>query len=547
MDKWDLTADVVVVGSGGSAFLAAIAARKAGASVVMMEKSDKVGGTTAVSGGAMWIPMNKHMASLGISDSREEALAYCKKLTNGRAADSMVEKYVDTAPQVLAFIETNTDVRFGAMTMPDYHPEEAGAKMGGRSIEPQLFDITQLGEWREKVRPNALPFMAAVTCEELWGEYKVNISPANLPIEMIIDRMDKGLVVQGNALIAGLLKASLELGITILLETRAMALVRENGRVVGVRAQKEGADYAVGANGGVVLATGGFEWNDALKKKYLPGVLTHPNTPPFNEGDGAIMAAELGADLALMHEVWWMPSTSVPGEEYEGKPYSQLCIAERACPHTILVNRMGQRFANEASNYNDLGKAFGHFNENGTGFRNLPAFAILDTQYREKYSLLTVSPGDPDPEWFIKADTLEELADMIGVDKKGLLETVARFNGFARAGKDRDFGRGDSAYDRYVGDVSAPYPNLGTIEKSPFYAAPMHPGALGTKGGPRTNVDAQVLDVRGAVIEGLYAAGNAMAAVSGPSYYGGGTCIGLGATFGYLAGIHAAGEAKKRA
>jgi succinate dehydrogenase/fumarate reductase flavoprotein subunit len=547
MQKWDSEADVVVVGTGGSAFMAAIAASDQGAHVIMMERSDKVGGTTAVSGGAMWIPMNKHMASVGISDSREEALAYCKKLTDGRATDSMVERYVDTAHQVLDYIEANTSVRYGAMTMPDYHPEEEGAKPGGRSIEPQLWDMNQLGEWKDKVRPNAMPFMAAVTCEELWGEYKVNINPANLPIKLILDRMDKGQVVQGNALIGGLLKASLDHGITILLETRAMSLVKENGRVVGVRAQKDGGDYSVRAEGGVVLACGGFEWSEVLKKKYLPSVITHPNTPPFNEGDGAVMAAELGADLALMHEVWWMPSTSVPGEEYEGKPYSQLCIAERACPHTILVNRMGLRFANEASNYNDLGKAFGHFNENGTGFRNLPAFAILDTQYREKYSLLTVSPGDPDPEWFIKADTLEGLADKIGVDKKGLLETVARFNGFAKEGKDRDFGRGGSAYDRYVGDVSAPYPNLGTIEKPPFYAAPMHPGSLGTKGGPRTNEDAQVLDVRGAVIEGLYAAGNAMAAVSGPSYYGGGTCIGLGVTFGYLAGIHAAAEAKKRA
>jgi succinate dehydrogenase/fumarate reductase flavoprotein subunit len=297
----------------------------------------------------------------------------------------------------------------------------------------------------------------------------------------------------------------------------------------------------------VVLACGGFEWSEGLKKKYLPGVITHPNTPPLNEGDGIVMAAELGADLAGMHEVWWMPSTSVPGEEYEGKPYSQLCIAERACPHTILVNGKGMRFANEAANYNDLGKAFSHFDENGTGFRNLPAYAILDSQYREKYSLLTVSPGDLDPDWFIKDDTLEGLAEKIGVAKEGLLETVARFNGFVRDGKDRDFGRGDSAYDRYVGDISAPHPNLGTIEKPPFYAAPMYPGCLGTKGGPRTNEDAQVLDVRGEVINGLYAAGNAMAAVSGPSYYGGGTCIGLGVTFGYLAGTHAARQAKNRA
>lgn len=545
MKKWDMYADVVVVGSGGSGFMAAIAAHDSGARTVILERSDKVGGTTAVSGGALWIPLNKHMETLGISDSREEALAYCKKLTDCRAADSLVEKFVDTGHQVLDYIETHTPVRYAAMTMPDYHPEEKGAKPAGRSIEPNIFDTNQLGEWKDKVRPNAMPFMSAVTCEELWGEYKVNINPANLPIDLILERMDAGHVVQGNALIGGFLKASLDRNISILLETRALSLVKENGRVVGVRTQKEGQEYSIKAEGGVILASGGFEWNEELKAKYLPGVITHPNTPPFNEGDGVVMAAELGADLANMHEVWWMPSTSVPGELYEGKPYSQLCIAERACPHTIMVNRRGHRFVNEAANYNDLGKAFIHFNENGTGYRNLPAFAVLDSQYREKYSLLTVSPGDPDPEWFIKDDTLEGLAEKIGVDKDGLLETVARFNGFARDGKDRDFGRGESSYDRYVGDVSATYPNLGTIEKPPFYAAPMYPGSLGTKGGPRTNENAQVLDVRGDAIAGLYAAGNAMAAVSGPSYYGGGTCIGLGVTFGYLAGTHAAQEVKK--
>lgn len=545
MVKWDLETDVVVVGSGGGAFTSAILAHDNGAKAVILEKSDKVGGTTAVSGGAMWLPLNKHMASLGIEDSREEALAYCKKLTDGRATDSMVETYVDNGHKALDYIEEHTQVRYGAMTMPDYHPEEPGAKPGGRSIEPQLFDITQLGEWRDTVRPNALPFMAAVTCEELWGTYKVNISPTNLPIELCIDRMDKGQVVQGNALIGGLLKASLDRGIEVLVSTPAVQLIREGERIVGVRAQRDGKDFFVKANGGVVLACGGFEWSDSLKAKFLPGVVTHQNTPPYNDGDGVIMAEEVGADLTLMHEVWWMPSTSVPGEEYDGRPYSQLCIAERACPHTILVNRKGKRFCNEAANYNDLGKAFTHFNENGTGYRNLPCHAILDSQYREKYSLLTVSPGDPDPDWFIKADSLEELANKIDVDVDGLLETVERFNGFVKGGKDLDFGRGDSAYDRYVGDVSQPLPNLGTIEKGPFYAAPMYPGSLGTKGGPRTNENAQVMSVRGEVIPGLYAVGNAAAAVSGPSYYGGGTCVGLSVTFGYLAGIHAAGEVKK--
>lgn len=547
MKKWDVEADVVVVGSGGAAFAAAILAHDKGAKVVMLERSDKVGGTTAISGGAIWIPMNAHMKEVGISDSREEALEYCKNLSDGRAEDILVETFVDTGHKVVDYIESNTPVRFSPMTMPDYHPEEAGSKKGGRSIEPQVFEMKQLGDWEDKVRAHPLyPFMGCVTSEELWHTYKVLLNAQNLPVDLVMERMDKGLVVHGRALIAGLLKAALDRGITVLLETRGRQLIREDGRVIGLRAEKDGKDFLVKATGGVVLACGGFEWNEDLKKKFLQGVISHPNTPPFNEGDGLIMAMELGADLANMCEAWWMPSTYVPGDEYEGRPYSNLCVAERTAPHCILVNRRGRRFVNEAATYNEVVKPFFNVNENGVGYRNLPCWAVSDSQYREKYTLMAVSPADPDPEHFFKDDTLEGLAVKLGVDPAGLVETVKHFNELARNGKDTDFGRGDSAYDRFVGDKTTPHPVLGTIEKGPFYAIPMYPGSLGTKGGPRTNTNAQILDVRGNVIPGLYAAGNTAAGVSGPAYYGGGGVIGLGMTFGYLAGIHAAGEAKKQ-
>ncbi|MFB3813521.1 MAG: FAD-binding protein [Terriglobales bacterium] len=546
MRKWDLEADVVVVGSGGAALIAAIAAHEHGAKPVVLERTDKVGGTTAISGGALWIPMNSHMKELGIQDTREEALSYCKKLTDGRADDVLVERFIDVGPELIQFIESKTPVAFSPMTMPDYHPEEKGAKRGGRSIEPKVFNLNELGEWKDKVRAHALPFMGVVTSEELWNTYKVLLNARNLPIDLMMERMDKGLYVHGKALIGGLLKTCLDRKIPVILETRGRELVRENRRVIGVRAEKDGKDFFVKAIGGVVLACGGFEWSEELKKKFLQGVITHPNTPPFNEGDGIIMAAELGADLANMHEAWWMPSTAIPGDQYEGRPYSNLCIGERTAPHSILVNRQGRRFVNEAATYNEVVKPFFNVNENGAGYRNLPCWAIMDAQYREKYHVLTALPEDPDPEWLVKDDTLEGLAAKIGVDSHGLVETVSRFNGFVRQGKDLDFGRGDSAYDRFVGDKTTPHPVLGTLEKPPFYAVPIYPGSLGTKGGPRTNKDAQVLDVRGNAIPGLYAAGNVMAAVSGPSYYGGGGTLGVGMTFGYLAGIHAAKEAKSQ-
>ena len=545
VQKWDLETDVVVVGSGGGAFTAAILARDNGARVAILERTDKVGGTTSVSGGAVWIPMNAHMKELGVEDSREEAIAYCRTLSNGRSEEKLIEAFVDNGCKAVEYLEAHTPVVYDVMTMPDYHPEFEGAKPKGRTIEPGIYDLNALGENKEMVRPNAMPFMNAVTCEELFATYKVNIQPKNLPIEMIIDRMDKGLVVQGNSLIGAMLKASLDRGIDIVLGTRARELVMESGRIVGVRAEKDGKDFFVKAVGGVVLACGGFEWNEKLKKRYLPGIITHPSTPPFNEGDGIIMAAKVGADLAHLHENWGMVAISVPGEEYEGHPYSQLCLAERTCPHSIIVNKKGRRFVNEGANYNDMCKAFAHFNENGVGFRNLPCWAIMDNQYREKYTLMTVAPGDPDPEWMIKADTLEELAEQLGIDVQGLMETVERFNGFARSGKDLDFGRGDSAYERYTGDIYADNPTLGDIEKPPFYAAQVFSGTLGTKGGPRTNENGQVLDPMDNVIPGLYAVGNTSAAVSGPAYYGGGGTIGLGMTFGYLAGIHVANEVNK--
>lgn len=546
MTKWDLEADVVVIGSGGAALTAAILAHDHGARTVVLERSNKVGGTTATSGGALWAPMNSHMKELDISDSREESLEYCLKLTEGRAADSVVESYVDNAHKMADYLERTTPLVLGAMTMADYHPEEPGGKLGGRALEAQLYDINALGEWKDKVRSHAIPVMNHMTTEEQFRVYKMILNASNMPMDLVLERMDKGLVGRGNALIAGLLKGCLDRGITVHLETRALELVRENGRVVGVQADKAGKDYLVKAAGGVILGCGGFEWNDDLKNKHLQGVITHPVSPPFNEGDGTLMAAEVGADMINMHEAWWFPSTVVPGEEYEGRRYHQLCVTERTCPHSILVNAAGRRFVNEAASYNDMVKPFFRFNENGTGYRNMPCWLILDSQYREKYHLLTVLPDDPDPEWLIKDDTLEGLAETIGVDRQGLVETVARFNGFARAGKDLDFDRGYSAYERYMGDRSAPHPNLGSIEKAPFFAVQLHPGALGTKGGPRTDKDAQVLDVRGRAIPGLYAIGNTASPVSGPGYYGPGGTVGPGMTFGYLAGIHAAGEAKKQ-
>ena len=545
--NWDQQADVVVVGSGAAGLTAAILAHDHGARVLIIERTDKVGGTTAVSGGGIWIPLNHRMGEMGFSDTRQDALTYCTKLAMGRVEPDLIETFVDTAATMIRYLEDHTPLVFGAMTAPDYQPELEGARLGGRSIEPQPFDTTLLGEWQSKLRPpNAFAF--PITRQEAFGKYDAFYRPWLIPQDVAAERMMQGVVTLGQALAAGLLKAVLDRKIPILLETRARKLVTEEGRVTGVVAEsKDGRSIRYGARGGVVLASAGFEWNRKLQAQFLPAPIENPNSPPYNEGDGLLMAMELGADLANMGEIWHYPSLMIPGETYEGMPLSRAILAERNGPHVIWVNRSGKRFVNEAANYNSMGRVLQEIATDGPEFANLPAWAVMDSQYRGKYVLGTTMPEDPDPAWLIKADTVEALAGKMGVPAQELQATIERWNGFARAGADGDFGKGASRYDQFQGDREAPQPNLGTIEKGPYYAVPIHTGALGTKGGPRTNRQAQVLHVSGDPIPGLYGAGNVVASITGPGYYGRGATLGPGMTWGYLAGVNAAEAARAKA
>ena len=529
---WDEEFDVVVVGSGGAGLTAAILAHDHGAKVAVVERSDKIGGTTAVSGGALWIPLNDTMAADGRDDSRDEALAYCKRMAAGQTDDILIETFVDTGRQMVRYLEERTPVKFTSWTIPDYHMELEGARPGGRSIEPELFHRADLGEWSGSLRdsPLRIPF----SLQETIFQYQAHIKPQNLPVEVLAERTKQGVLGGGGALIGRLLKGCLDRGIKIMLRTRARGLARENARVVGLHAERNGKDMRLAANA-VVLASGGFEWNEQLKRQFLPGPITHPNSPPSNEGDGLVMAAEAGAALGNMAEVWGSPSAAVPGEVYDGRQLSRLVVPERMCPHTILVNRAGRRFANEGASYNDLAKVFNDFDPVRYEHRNLPCWSIFDRQYRERYPVLTVVAGAPDPDWLVRADTLESLAEQAGIDAEGLTATVERWNNAVLQGEDAEFGR-----PRFPVDLEAPHPSMGSIERPPFYALPVHPGTLGTKGGPITNAEGQVIDVRGNVIPGLFAAGNVMAGISGPGYFGGGATIGLAMTWGYICGVNAA-------
>jgi succinate dehydrogenase/fumarate reductase flavoprotein subunit len=543
--KPNIDTDVLVIGSGGAGLTAALAANHGGARVTLVEKSSKVGGTTAVSGGVIWVPTNHHMRELGIEDSRDEALGYIKRLADGRSDERLIETYLDEAPQMVRFIEETTPIRFKAIPRyPDYHPEFPGAKAGGRSLEAGLFDTNVLGPWKDKLRRSPVFGMTAMSVTEAtdWGVFS---KPRALPFKLLGERFAKGLVCYGGALTAGLFKGVLDRGIEPMLSTAGRELVVEDGRVVGLRAEQNGKELLISAKKGVILASGGFEWSRDLSARFLGGLITHPNTPPANEGDGLKMAMALGADLGNMNEAWWCPSVDVPGEEYDGKQLHRGDFAIRSLPHSIIVNKRGARFVNEAHNYNDMMKPFFAFDPVAYERPNLPAWLVIDSQFVDKYALVTIIPGMPVPEWIVRADTLEALADRIHVDGKGLAATVARFNDFARRGVDEDFTRGASVYDHFYGDPDhKPNPNLGTVEKGPFYALQVHPGAIGTKGGTRVDVKAQVLHVRGVPIPGLYAAGNVMAGITGPGYPGAGATIGTAMTFGYIAGRTAARESE---
>ncbi|MBW0015094.1 FAD-dependent oxidoreductase [Mycobacterium sp.] len=531
---WDHEVDVVVLGSGGAGLTAALTAAVAGASVEVFEKSATVGGTTAVSGGIAWIP--SHNRSPAGELTVADALRYLRAQSLGSMDNALVETFVRTGPAMLDFVEAHSGVRFEvAAGFPDYRPELPGGQpTGGRSLSAGPFDLTEVGDWADRITS----FPADWSNVGFDAETRARLHAA-------IDERTSDLCVAGTALVAGLLKGLLEAGVTPRVKARAEELVAEHGEITGVRLDLAGRRIGVRARRGVVLATGGFEWDPVLVQAFLRGPMHGAVSPPYNTGDGLRMAMAHGADLANMGEAWWVPIVQIPGDTIEGKQRSRSVRLERTRPRSIIVNSAGRRFVNEACDYNSMAGAFQYLDPRG-GYVNDRGWIVFDSVHLQRYGFLGVAPGQPVPDWFRESADLAELAAKTGIDADGLVRTVEEWNRWVADGADPDFGRGLSAYDGYWGDDRAPTlagKTLGPIDTAPYYAVPVRIGAMGTKGGPRTDPDGRVLHVSGEPIPGLFAAGNAMAGVTGRAYGGAGGTIGPAMVFGYRAG-HAAATGK---
>ncbi|MGC9382265.1 FAD-dependent oxidoreductase [Streptomyces sp. MH13] len=529
------TYDVAIVGSGAAGLCAALTAAVAGASVVVLEGSDRWGGATAVSAGQVWAPGNHHMREVGVADDPEEALAYVCDRTRGRDR-SLATAFVYAAPRMVRFVEEHSPIRFTPTTLADTFTEAPGWRPRGRNIEVAPVSLGDLGDPADLFWPP--PFFSPVfTNEEITQLHLV--TGGSPPADLIEERTAAGRATLGQGLVAGLLHACRSARVRLLNRHRVTALTTtgEPGSVT-VTGVRVGGRRAFPARA-VVLACGGFEHDPSLRENLLDGSYAHPVTPPVGRGDALRLAAEAGAALAHTGECWSWPVIQHPGAAWpDGTPRPELVIAERMLPHVIWVNSAGRRFVNESSHNAAL--AFAETDPNTGQPRNVPAWAIADAQYRARYPFAGARPGQPLPPHAVQAATPAELAERAGIDAATLASTLRRFNTFAAQGLDPDYGRGATVYDREGGDPAAPHPNLGTVVEPPLCAVPVLAGSVGTKGGPLTDSRARVLRWNGTPVPGLHAAGNAMAAVIGPGIVSPGATIGSALTWGWIAGTTAA-------
>ena len=552
--------DVVVVGSGAAGMVAALTAASQGLSTVVVEKAAHYGGSTARSGGGVWIPNNEVLKRDGVKDSPAAAAQYLHAIIGDVVPAEKIDTYLDRSPEMLSFVLNHSPLKLCWVPgYSDYYPESPGGKPTGRSVEPKPFDARKLGPDMKGLEPpyGKVPLNVVVMQQDYVRLNQLKRHPRGMLRSikvgvrtMLAQATGKNLVGMGRALIAPLRIGLRDAGVPVLLNTALTDLLLEDDIVRGIYARdttapEDAEPVLIRARRGVILGSGGFEHNEQMRVKYQRAPITTEWTvgAAANTGDGILAAEKLGAALELMEDAWWGPTVPLVGAPW-------FALSERNSPGSIIVNMTGNRFMNESMPYVEACHRMygGEYGQGQGPGENIPAWLVFDQQYRDRYIFAGLQPGQRIPrKWtdsgvVVKADTLDELADKTGLPTDALKATIERFNGFARIGVDEDFQRGESAYDRYYGDpTNKPNPNLGEISHAPFYAAKMVPGDLGTKGGIRTDVHGRALRDDGSVIEGLYAAGNVSSPVTGHTYPGPGGTIGPAMTFGYLAALHLSG------
>jgi 3-oxosteroid 1-dehydrogenase len=550
MTAWDATFDLVIVGSGGGGLVAALAAADAGARVLVLEKQERVGGSTAMSGGIVWIPDNPLLRAEGVRDSYEDAMAHFEAVVGDVGPASTPERrhaFLTAGPEMVSYLQGQGVGFVRCPGYSDYYSNAKGGHDDGRGIEPVPFDGRVLGDWLDRMQPGLAKSvgLAVMTNESRsLGHYNRSVGAfvvaARVVLRTVAAKLRRQeLLTNGASLIAQLLRRAIDRDIEIWTESPLEDLVVADGRVVGIRTVHAGTPVQVEARRGVLLAAGGFAHNAEMREQYggdQPNRARWSIANPGDTGEALQTAMRLGAATDLMDEAWWLPSPRT------GRFGQSTLDQARQRPRTIYVDAAGRRFVNESNSYMEVGKAM--YERNKTS-RAVPCWLIFDDRYRKRYAHLRSSPGRF-PRKLLESGnlkqawTLKDLARMCGIDEAGLAETVERFNQHAANGVDPDYGRGESAYNRALGDPNRKvHPCLGPIDEPPYYAVEVLPGDIGTCGGLVTDEHARVLDGHDQPIAGLYATGNITATVMGRHYLGPGASIANSMVFGYVAARHA--------
>ena len=565
--NWDYEYDVVVVGSGNGALTSALCAHDGGAKTLVIEKSDQFGGTSATSGGGVWIPNNRYAKAENVDDSDQDARDYINSVSpKGKINEDLIETYIIEGPRMIDYLHENSKVKYRNLPhYPDYFPDNPGGKGGNRSMEPEPISGTKLGNDLAKLReqhPQTAFTMGPINMNftQVEGQLLLGALPGwkslfaklitkyifDIPMRFKWGWKDRRLTM-GNAGVARLILSLKDRDVDLWIDTGMTDLIENKGKVIGIKANKYGSEINIKANKGVILASGGFEKDQNLREQYLPQPTNSDWSAGniYNTGDALKVALKLGADTHQMDTGWWSTVMKVPNQEK-----GWLSMVDKSMPGNYTVNKNGERFSNESQNY--VSFVDDMFKQYAEGNPCAPCYMIFDSNFRKNRPCGPLLQGTMQPdssvpkEWWTpsflsKGDTLEELAEIVGIDPQGLLKTQAKVNKFSKTGKDLDLKRGDSVYDRYYGDPSVtPNPCLASLDKGPFYCMVLYPGEMGTAGGLVIDVNARVLKADGVAIPGLYACGNCTTALL-PKYPGPGSTLGPAMTFGYLAAKHITG------